>query len=121
VATQDDVRRIALTLPEVTETPDRFAFSVNGKGFAWVWLERPEPKARRVPNPEVLAIRVAGETEKDSLIAMDPETFFSELHYDGFPAVLVRLPSVAEDVLADLLAGAWRIQAPKRLAATLDR
>lgn len=119
--TQDDVRRIALALPEATEEPDRFAFSVRGKGFAWVWLERPEPKARRVPNPDVIAIRVKGEIEKESLIAMDPETFFTEPHYHGFPAVLVRLPSIAEDVLADLLTSAWRIQAPTRLAATLDR
>lgn len=121
MATQDDVRRIALALPEVEEATDRFSVSVRGKAFAWVWLERPEPKAPRVPNPDVIAIRVDGELEKESLLAMDPETFFTEPHYAGFPAVLVRLPSVSEDVLEDLLVAAWRIQAPKRLAATLDR
>lgn len=121
MATQDDVRRIALALPEVEEATDRFSVSVRGKAFAWVWLERPEPKAPRVPNPEVIAIRVDGELEKESLIAMDSDVFFTEPHYHGFPAVLVRLPAVGEDVLEDLLTAAWRIQAPKRLAATLDR
>lgn len=117
---QDDVRRMAMALPGVTEEPDRFSLAVRGKAFAWVWLERPEPKARRVPNLEVLAIRVDGELEKESIIAMDPEVFFTEPHYDDFPAVLVRLPAVDPGLLEDLLVRAWRIQAPKRLAATLD-
>jgi hypothetical protein len=121
MATQEGVRRIAMSLAEVEEASERFAFSVRGKGFAWVWLERTEPKGPRTPNPEVLAIRVDGELEKESLIAMDPEVFFTEPHYDGFPAVLVRLPEIADDVLEALLTAAWRIQAPKRLVATLDR
>lgn len=119
--TQDDVRRISLSLPDVEEASDRFSLAVRGKAFAWVWLERPEPKSRRLPNPEVIAIRVSGELEKESLIAMDPDSFFTEPHYDGFPAVLVRMPSVAEDVLEDLLTAAWRIQAPNSLMAALDR
>jgi hypothetical protein len=119
--TQGDVRRIAMSLPEVTEEPGRFAFAVRGKAFAWVWLERPEPKAPRIPNPDVLAVRVDGDLEKESLIGMDPEIFFTEPHYDGFPAVLVRLTRIAPDLLEELVVGAWGIQAPKRLAATLDR
>jgi len=47
-----------------------------------------------VPNPEVLAVRVASLAEKDELIAADPEKFFTEPHYNGFPAVLVRLPAI---------------------------
>lgn len=121
MATQDDVRRIALSLPETTEEPDRFAFSVRGKGFAWIWLERPKPHARRVPNPEVLAVRVASELEKQSLITMDPDAFFTEPHYNRYPAVLIRLPAIGLDLLEDLLTDAWRVQAPRRLAATLAR
>jgi hypothetical protein len=53
MAAQNDVRRIALSLPEVEETTDRFAFSVRNKGklkgFAWVWLERVDPRKARVP------------------------------------------------------------------------
>jgi hypothetical protein len=119
MASQEDVRRIALALPETTENPNAFAFSVRGKGFAWVWLERPKPKARRVPNPQVLAIRVAHDLEKQALLAVDSTKFFTEPHYDGYPAVLVRLPAVSVAELEDLLTDAWRVCAPKRLAATL--
>ncbi|HSK93519.1 MAG TPA: MmcQ/YjbR family DNA-binding protein [Candidatus Angelobacter sp.] len=119
--TQDDVRRMSRALPEVTEEDGRFAVRVRGKAFAWVWLARPEPGARRIPDPDVLAVRVDGESEKETLIGMDPDVFFTEPHYDGFPAVLVRLPAIDAGLLEELLVRAWRIQAPKRLAATLDR
>ena len=70
---QDDVRRTALALPETVEDEDRFAFHVRSgqklTGFAWVWLERVEPKNRRVPRPNVLAVRVADQSEKDLLLA----------------------------------------------------
>jgi hypothetical protein len=121
MATMDDVRRIALSLPETAEEENRFAFAVRGKGFAWVWLERPKPRARRVANPEVIAVRVADELEKQSLLAVDSEIFFTEPHYDGYPAVLLRLPAVSLEMLEDLLTDAWRVQAPRRLAAMLDR
>jgi hypothetical protein len=119
VSDQNDVRRIALALPQVVEDPDHFAFSVLGaakpKGIAWVWLERIDPKKARVPQPEVLAVRVSGETEKQALLASDPEVFFTEPHYNGFPAVLVRLGAVDVDQLAELIKEAWRCQAPRKL------
>jgi hypothetical protein len=120
VATQAIVRRIALALPGVREGKTGFAFGVvhkNGKekGFAWVWQERIDPKKPRVPNPRVLAVRVRHETEKAMLIAGDPAKFFTEAHYNGFPAVLVRLPEVTAVELRELLANAWRCQAPREL------
>jgi hypothetical protein len=119
MATQADVRRIAMSLPETEEASDRFAFSVRNKGklkgFAWVWLERIEPKKARVPNPAVLAVRVANEVEKDLLISSMPKKFFTEPHYNGYPAVLVRLAEVRVPELKALLEEAWRLQAPKQL------
>jgi hypothetical protein len=119
LADQDDVRRIALSLPETVEGDDRFAFSVlnkgKNKGFAWVWMERVEPKRPRVPRPEVLAVRVAGPGAKEELLAAGEGRFFTEPHYNGFPAVLVRLPAIEEDELRELLTDAWRCQAPKAL------
>lgn len=91
------------------------------KGFAWAWNERIEPKKPRVPNPEVLAVRVASLAEKEALLAADPEKFFTEPHYNGFPAVLVRLPSIDAGELAELITDAWRCQAPRTLAAELGR
>lgn len=120
MATQADVRRIALSLPEVEETPNHFAFSVRNKGklkgFVWVWLERVDPRKARVPQPKVIALRVANLFDKDFLLALDPAKFFTEPHYDGFPAVLVRLPAVTVRELRPLITEAWRCQAPKDLA-----
>jgi hypothetical protein len=124
MATQDDVRRIALSFPGAREGKDHFAFSVpvkgKDRGFAWVWLERVHPKKARVPQPEVLAVRVADLSQKDMLIASDPDTYFTEPHYNGYPAVLVRLAAIGVDELEALLLGAWRCQAPKALHAELE-
>ena len=98
MASQADVRRIALSLPDTEETPDHFAFSVRNKGklkgFVWVWMERVSPKKARVPQPNVIAVRVASEYNKEILLELDPAKFFTEPHYNGFPAILVRLPAV---------------------------
>jgi hypothetical protein len=124
MATQSDVRRLATALPGVTPSATGFAFSVDrkgkAKGFAWVWQERVIPKQPRVPNPDVLAVRVADQTEKASLLAADDDKFFTEPHYNGFPAVLVRLSAVTVAELQLLLAEAWRCLAPKELVAAYD-
>ena len=112
MADQEDVRRIALALPETTEADDRFAFSVRNKdkqkGFVWAWNERVHPKKPRVPRPDVVAIRVVDQDDKEALLASDPEKFFTEPHYNGFPAVLVRLPEVELAELEELIGDAWR-------------
>lgn len=106
-------------MPEAEEAADHFAFSVmNGgkpKGFVWVWQERVEPKKPRVPNKGVIAVRVANNSQKDLMIAADPVKFFTEPHYNGFPAVLVRLNEVNARDLRMLIEEAWRCQAPKEL------
>src|SRR5262245_27865992 len=104
MATHDDVRRLAVSLPDTCEEDDRFAFSVRAgarrKAIAWVWLERVGP-GPRVPNPDVLAIRVSDAGEKEMLLASDERVFFTEPHYDGFPAVLVRLDTIEVDELEE--------------------
>jgi len=119
MANQAVVRRIALSLPETEEAPNHFAFSVRNKGklkgFVWVWMERVAPKKSRVPQPTVIAVRVANLFDKDFLLAADPVKFFTEPHYDGFPAVLVRLSAVTARELRPLITEAWRCQAPKGL------
>ncbi|MCW3099945.1 MAG: hypothetical protein JWL77_5563 [Chthonomonadaceae bacterium] len=124
MASQEDVRRIALSLPEATQDEKGFAFGVlnrgKRKGFVWVWQERIQPKKPRVPNPDVLAVRVADEAEKQMLLASDTEKFFTEPHYDGFPAILVRLPAIDVDELAELITDAWRCLAPETLVSAFD-
>jgi hypothetical protein len=120
VATRADVRRIALSLPKVEEAKDHFAFSVPNKGklkgFVWVWMERVIQKKPRVANPGVIAVRVANLGQKAALLSAEPAKFFTEPHYDGFPAVLVRLDAVTVADLKVLLAEAWRCMAPADLA-----
>ncbi len=120
MATQDDVRRIAMALPEVCESDGRFAFSVTNKGkekgIVWVWMERLHPKKARVPNPAVVAIHVTDLSEKEMLLASDDGSkFFTEPHYNGYPAILVRLDAIDVDELEELITDAWCSQAPKAL------
>jgi hypothetical protein len=101
------VRQLALALPGVEEgtsygTP---AFRVHGKFLA-----------RLREDGESLVIKV-GDDERDLLLAADPRAFFITDHYVGYPTILVRLSAVAVDVLRDVLEGAWRLAAPKRLVA----
>ena len=117
MATQADVRKIAMGMPGTEEADSDFAFSVQNKnkrkGFAWVWKERVVPKKPRVPNHAVLAVRVANLGQKDALLAAEPKKFFTEPHYDGFPAVLVRLSEVTVRELRTLLEEAHRCMAPE--------
>jgi hypothetical protein len=121
---QNDVRRIAMALPGTVEEQNRFAFSIASKGkikgYAWVWLERVQPKKARVPQPEVLAVRVANLDEKAVLLSMGSEALFTEPHYNGYPAVLVRLSKVEMSLLEELITQAWRSQAPRELIKQFD-
>ena len=125
VADQEDVRRIALALPDTSEAEDRFAFSVRNKGkqkgFVWAWNERIEPKKPRVARADVVAVRVVDQFDKEALLASDEVKFFTEPHYNGFPAVLVRLPSIDVAELEELIVDAWRCQAPRALVDALER
>lgn len=116
-ATQSDVRRIALALPGVVEDTTRFGFNVEirgkARGIAWAWLERIDPKKARVPSARVIGVRVPNLAQKDLIIASDPAKFFTEPHYDGYPAVLVRLDAIMAVELRPLIEEAWRCVAPK--------
>jgi hypothetical protein len=104
------VRRLAMALPGVEEgtsygTP---AFRVRGSLFV-----------RLHDGGEALVVK----TEPDAraaLMASDPGTYFITDHYTRYPWVLVRLATVVEDELARVLAAAWRLAAPPRLAAAHD-
>jgi hypothetical protein len=121
MASQAHVRRIALSLPDTEEAPNHFAFSVRNKGklkgFVWVWMERIAPKKARVPQPSVIAVRVASLDDKNVLLALDSTKFFTEPHYNGFRAVLVRLSAVTARELKPIIREAWRCQAPKDLGS----
>jgi hypothetical protein len=111
VATESDVRAIALALPGTEERPSYGTpgFRVKDRLFA------------RVREQGVLLVWCADEGEKDFLLRADPAKFFTTPHYDGHPSVLVRLDAVDREELRELLTDSWRVRAPKRLAASLER
>lgn len=121
MATWEDVRRIALALPETSEQSSWGSphWRVKDKGFVW---ERPLRRADLdalgddAPDGPILGIRVADVGVKEALVADDPAVFFTTPHFDGYPAVLVRLERIAVDELDELIADAWLLRAPKRLA-----
>jgi len=108
------VRRIAAALPDVVDktSADKLVFNVNGRLLAWSALQRLQPKAPRVSNPRVLAVRCPME-RKEFLIEAAPDLYFDDDHYRGYEAVLVRLDAIGEDELAALLASACSEQAAK--------
>jgi hypothetical protein len=109
---------LALTLPDTICTEN--ALEIGGKGFAWTYTQIVPGRKGRVTHPDVLAIRTTDLGERDVLIAAEPEKFFTDPHYRGYPAVLTRLPALEEDELYELLETAWRTKAPKRLVKTFD-
>ena len=118
--TSDDVRRIALSLPGAEEgDPPRFSIVVSNKGksrgFVWDWMERVHPKQPRVANARVIAARVKNVAARDMMIEADPAVFFTEPHYNGYPAVLVRLDVVTMGQLEMIVEEAWRCLAPREM------
>ncbi|AXH92938.1 MmcQ/YjbR family DNA-binding protein [Micromonospora aurantiaca] len=122
MATWEDVRRIALGLPETTERPtydEAPAWRVRDKSFVW---ERPLRRGEldalgdAAPDGPILGARVPDLGAKEALIADDPAVYFTTPHFDGYPAVLVRLDRIDVDELTELVTEAWYARAPKRLA-----
>jgi hypothetical protein len=125
VVSPEQVRTVVLSFPETGEEADRFAFFVvnkgKKKGIAWVWLERVTTKKARVANPKVMAVRVPGLDWKEAYIANNPKAFFTEAHYNNYPAILVRLEEVELSELSEMLLEAWRMVAPRVLVAAHDQ
>ena len=127
MASWEDVTAIAGALPEVDEStsygnPD---WKVRKKTFAWDRPLRPkevehlggfEPEGA-APSGEILAVRVADEEAKQALVSSEPEIYFTTSHFDGYPAVLIRLERIGRAELEELILEAWLARAPKRVAA----
>lgn len=103
MAGEEDVRNLALSLPETIEKPsygtpgfrvkDKLFARINEEGDLVLWRENLD--------------------EKEALIEAEPDKFFTTSHYDGHPMILVRLAEVDREELLDLLLDSWDIRAPK--------
>ena len=110
----ETVREIAGSLPETEEytSHGHAAFRVKGKHFVWMSPNRDALGA--------LAIYVDPD-EKQLILESGSEVYFTVPHYDGYPAVLVRLELIGREELRERIEDAWLLRAPKRLAAELGR
>ncbi len=106
MADDDDVRRLALALPDTTEKPSWGfpGFRVHDRLFA-----------RLHDEPGVLVLRRPTVEDAEELTLADPVAFFRTPHYAGYPYVLARLAELEVDELAEVLREAWEVQAPKKL------
>lgn len=126
MATVEDVRRIALSLPETSERESRgnLEWQVTDKGFVW---ERPLRRGdvsalgSRVPPGPVYAARTPDEGVKHALIADEPEIYFTTPHFDGYAAILFELDRIGVQELTELITEAWLARAPRKLAEAFLR
>jgi hypothetical protein len=112
VATWDDVRRLALELPETEESTSwrQPCFKVAGRTFL------------NMSGHEDGALVVRAELdEKPLLIDLRPDVYFETPHYAGYPALLVRLDEIEVDELRERVIDAWLLKAPKRLVDSVDK
>ena len=121
MASWDDVRRIALALPETSERPSHGndSWRVRDKLFVWERPLRPKEVSElgeEAPAGPILGVRVEDLEVKEALIQDDPRVFFTTSHFDGYSAVLVRLEEIGVEELEEVIVEAWLCRAPRRLA-----
>ena len=126
MASWEDVRRIALALPETSERPSHgnTSWRVRDKLFVWERPLRPreiETLGGDAPGGPILGARVEHLGAKEALLADDPSVFFTTSHFNGYPAILVRLERLPVEGLEEVVTEAWLARAPRRLVkAYLD-
>jgi hypothetical protein len=121
MASWEDVKRLALALPEADErvSREKRQWRVKDKLFVWERPLRSKEAAELggdAPDGPVLGARVEHLGAKRALIEDDPRVYFTTSHFDGYAAILVRLERISLDELDEVVTEAWLVRAPKRLA-----
>jgi len=121
VATWDDVRRLALALPETSERESRghAQWRVRDKLFVWERpLRKPDLEALgdAAPQGAILGARVEHVLAKEALVADPSGVYFTTPHFDGYPAILVQLDLISPADLEEVTVEAWLVRAPAKLA-----
>lgn len=126
-ASADDIHEIAMSLPEVTveATPRGLPlYQVRGKSFVFFRGPRKDAMDPQTGEPmdDVVGIRTPSEEDKFAM-AQSPGPWFTTPHFNGFPAILIRLRDIAgieRDELAEVITDGWLSRAPKTLARRLE-
>ena len=116
-----DLDELALAMPQATKEVSedgRPAYYVHGKLFCFHRGRRPDAVDPETDErmADVLMFRVGDLDEKDLLLADGRGVFFTTPHFNGYPAVLVRLDQIRVEDLDEVIVEAWLARAPKRLS-----
>lgn len=117
MATWDEVRTIAEELPGIQARGNEWR--VRTKLVAW---ERPlresdfEALGDGAPDGDILATWLPDLAAKESLLADEPDVYFTTPHFDGYRVILIRLENASAAELEELIVEAWIERAPKRLS-----
>ena len=119
MATWADVRRMRSAIPRPHREVSARLASPRQDGVlrVRVSLRKAEREllGESAPQSAILGARVADVGIKEALVADAPDTYFTTPHFDGYPAVLVRLAQISSGELAELIEDAWLSRAPKAL------
>ena len=119
-----DLDQLAMAMPQTTkEVSDdgRPSYLVHGKMYCFHRGRRPDaidPETGERMS-DVLMFRVADEGVKELFLSDGRGVFFTTPHFNGYPAILMRIPGLAKldrQELADLVAESWLTRAQKRVA-----
>jgi hypothetical protein len=124
MATMADLDKLAMAMPQTTkEVADdgRPSYLVHGKMYCFHRSRRPDAidPATVERMDDVLMFRVADEGVKELLLSDGRGVYFTTPHFNGYPAILMRIPSLKQldrQELADLVAESWLTRAQKRVA-----
>jgi hypothetical protein len=121
MATWDDVRRLALALPDTSERLSRGNAQWRVKDKLFVWerpLRNPDLAAlgEAAPQGPILGARVEHLVAKDALVADPSGVYFTTPHFEGYPAILVQLDLISLADLEEVTVEAWLARAPAKLA-----
>ncbi|HSM44895.1 MAG TPA: MmcQ/YjbR family DNA-binding protein [Acidimicrobiia bacterium] len=117
MATWDEVRAIAGELPGIQARGNEWR--VRNNLVAW---ERPlrksdfEALGDDAPGGDILGVWLPDLAAKESLLADDPDVYFTTPHFDGYRVILIRLENASAAELEELIVEAWIDRAPKRLS-----
>src|SRR5262249_53153240 len=111
MVTEEDVRRVALSLPGSVERPYNRLPSFRVRSSLFLRIHE---------LPDAFFVRSASVEERNELLKAEPGKFFLAPHCGGYGGYLVRLSRVDLEEMPEFVTESWRLCAPKGLLAAYD-